>query len=223
MAVKNIKAVLPSIKVNMGGNVIEQPLPHRTVEYIDPFLLIHHWKDELPGGQTQAELGVAPHPHRGFSPVTFVFQGAIRHQDSLGHDAVVSAGGTQWMFAGNGITHSERPGKALAQNGGTLEIIQFWVNAPAKHKMEMPFYKPITKEDTPLIEEEKHRIQVVCGEYAGVKGNVTYYSPLNLLRVATEKGADFMMALETGHNTIIYLLDGQISINDRPKPKIWCG
>ncbi len=197
----------------MGGLLIDQPLPSQGVDYIDPFLLVHHWQDTLPGNRRPQEVGVGPHPHRGFSPVTFVFKGSVRHQDSLGHDAVVGPGGTQWMFAGRGITHSERPDSQLAKEGGEFEIIQFWVNAPAVHKMDPPFYRPIAMEDTPAVIGKGSTVHVVSGEYEGTQGVVTPVSPLTLLRVGMEPGATVNVSVPEPHNTIVYLLEGKISVN----------
>lgn len=211
---KVIKEIIPSIKVNMGGNIIDQPLPINQINYFDPFLLIHHWKNTMPGDQQQKEVGVGPHPHRGFSPVTFIFKGEVDHNDSLGNNATVTAGGTQWMFAGRGITHSERPSKIMAKNGGDLEFIQFWVNAPSENKMEEPFYLPLSKKDTPTITEKNYSIQIVCGQYLNTKGAIEYFSPLNLLRIEIENSASLNLNLPQEHNTIIYLLDGELIINE---------
>jgi len=120
---RTIRRIIKAEPVNMGGHLLDQPLPARGVDMIDPFLLIHHWDHPLAGGQRPQEVGVGPHPHRGFSPVTFVFKGSVQHRDSLGNNAIVQAGGTQWMHAGRGITHSERPSADLAKNGGENEFI----------------------------------------------------------------------------------------------------
>ena len=155
MSIRSIKKIITAHRVNMGGHLLDQPLPVPGIESIDPFLLIHHWDEPVsPGGQ-QSDMGVGPHPHRGFSPVTFVFKGTLRHQDSQGNSAVISDGGTQWMHAGRGIIHSERPGIDLVKNGGDQEFIQFWVNTPSKYKMETPYYLPITDEGTPKIKENR--------------------------------------------------------------------
>ena len=106
MQKRTINQIIPAQKVNMGGHIIDQPLPTRQIDNLDPFLLIHHWHNHLPGNQKPQDVGVGPHPHCGFSPVTFIFEGAVEHRDSLGNRAVVENGGTQWMFSGNGITHS---------------------------------------------------------------------------------------------------------------------
>ncbi|MBO6515780.1 MAG: pirin family protein [Bacteroidia bacterium] len=205
---RTVKTVIPAQKVNMGGHLLDQPLPAQGMDYVDPFLLIHHWESTLPGGQHQRDVGVGPHPHRGFSPVTFVYKGNVEHRDSLGNNAIVSEGGTQWMFAGRGITHSERQGRDLAENGGEVEFIQFWVNAPSDKKMEQAFYKPISKEDTPLVEGPKSKIWVVSGEFNGTKGAAPTYSPQTLLRGELEAGGEVTIPLPKNYNALLYLLDG---------------
>jgi redox-sensitive bicupin YhaK (pirin superfamily) len=212
---KTIRQIIPAQKVNMGGHILDQPLPVQGLEAIDPFLLIHHWKSELPGGQKQQDAGVGPHPHRGFSPVTFIYKGGIEHRDSRGHQAVVLEGGTQWMFAGRGITHSERFPKELVEQGGELEFIQFWVNVPGKNKMEQPFYKPLSKEETPLVKKENSLIYVVSGELDGVKGAVETYTPQLLLRGTIAEGDTIKIDVPTSYNSLLYLLDGELNINEQ--------
>ena len=207
---RSLQRIYPADKVNMGGHLIDQPLPNRTIENVDPFLLIHHWHNHLPGGQRPQEAGVGPHPHRGFSPVTFVFKGAVEHRDSLGEHATVHAGGTQWMFAGRGITHSERFPKDMVAEGGELEFIQFWVNAPAKHKMAAPYYQPIQLEDTPLVAEDKSKIWIVSGEYKGTKGPAPTYSPQLLLRGELQKDGAVQIPVPATYNVLVYVLEGSI-------------
>ena len=206
----SLHRIYPADKVNMGGHLIDQPLPNRTIENVDPFLLIHHWHNHLPGGQRPQEAGVGPHPHRGFSPVTFVFKGAVEHRDSLGEHATVHAGGTQWMFAGRGVTHSERFPKDMVAEGGELEFIQFWVNAPAKHKMAAPYYQPIQLEDTPLVAEDKSKIWIVSGEYKGTKGPAPTYSPQLLLRGELQKDGAVQIPVPATYNVLVYVLEGSI-------------
>ena len=210
---KKIKTIIPAQKVNMGGHLLDQPLPVDGLDSVDTFLLIHHWKSELPGGQDPRNEGVGPHPHRGFSPVTFIFKGGVNHQDSLGNNALVEEGGTQWMFAGQGITHSERFPKKLVEEGGELEFIQFWVNAPSKDKMKPAFYKPISKEETPLVEGDKSKVWVVSGEYNGVNGAAPTYSPQTLLRGEVEEGGKIEIPIPSSYNSILYLLDGEGTTN----------
>lgn len=224
MRKKTVVQIIPSQKINMGGHILEQPLPNAFLQQLDPFLLIHHAEWTYKGRQRQQEVGIGGHPHRGFSPVTFVFKGEVRHQDSFGHDAVVGAGGTQWMHAGKGIIHSERPSKELAEKGGEQEIIQFWVNTPAKYKMERPYYLPLSAQDTPQLKGEGYHLQIVAGEYEGVKGPAKTFSPMTLLRglVQNEKSLD--ISLPAHYNSLLYLLDGELEINGRSavrKDLVW--
>jgi hypothetical protein len=215
MTIKTVNSVIPAQKVNMGGHYLDQPLPLPQLEYADPFLLIHHWKDVLPGDQNPRDIGVGPHPHRGFSPVTFVFEGDVSHRDSLGNYAVVGAGGTQWMFAGRGITHSERQSKAFAQKGGPIEFIQFWVNAPRSSKMSQPTYLPISKEDTPTYREEGIEVAIVAGAYKDMKGIAPTQSPQTLLRVNMKSNHRHQFTIPASYTTLIYLLDGELIINNK--------
>lgn len=219
MKTKTIKNIIPSRKVNMGGHLLEQPLPTIGLEQIDPFLLIHHWEGEVPQGKAQDEAGVGPHPHRGFAPVTFVFQGEVQHQDSIGNNAIVKTGGTQWMHAGKGVIHSERPSKKMLENGGTNEIIQFWVNSPSKYKMEQPYYLPLSAEETPFIVKDGSEIAVVTGEQGGVKGPAKTYSPQTLLRGTAKKGSTFELEIPKHYNTLVYLLDGKLEVNGKQVKK----
>jgi len=210
---RSINIIIPSQKVNMGGNIIDQPLPNKTMDQIDPFLLIHHAKWVHHGKQRQQEVGIGGHPHRGFFPVTFIFEGDVRHQDSFGNDKVIEAGGTQWMHAGKGIVHSERPSKTLAENGGTQEFIQFWVNTPSQHKMEVPYYLSLSKEETPSIEEDDFSLQVVAGNYKNITGPAKTFSPMLLLRGTIYAEGKIVIDIPTNFNTVMYILDGLIEVN----------
>jgi redox-sensitive bicupin YhaK (pirin superfamily) len=210
MSNKTIRKIIHSQKVNMGGIYLQQPLPDNSVDHIDPFLLIHHGSLPVAQGNKQSESGVPPHPHRGFSPVTFVFKGGVQHQDSLGNNEVVTAGGTQWINSGYGIIHSERPSKEMVEQGGENEIIQFWVNTPAKHKMDAPYYLPLSADKTPTIKKDKVTIDVVAGEFENVTGPAKTYSPQTLLRFDAKLGADFSIEISKSYTTLIYLLNGEI-------------
>jgi quercetin 2,3-dioxygenase len=215
MQKRTINQIIPAQKVNMGGHIIDQPLPTRQIDNLDPFLLIHHWHNHLPGNQKPQDVGVGPHPHCGFSPVTFIFKGAVEHRDSLGNRAVVKNGGTQWMFSGNGITHSERFPKQLVEDGGELEFIQFWVNAPAKFKNKPPYYQPISQAETPLVEEEKSKIWVVSGAYKGTEGIAPTYSPQLLLRGEIQQDGHLDIPIPESFNALIYVLNGKLEIDKK--------
>ncbi|MEM0998358.1 MAG: pirin family protein [Bacteroidota bacterium] len=155
------------------------------------------------------------HPHRGFSPVTFIYKGSVHHRDSIGNDSVVGAGGTQWMHAGRGIIHSERPSKELASQGGPNEFVQVWINTPAAHKMDAPHYQAMPSTETPRVELDKANVAVVAGEFAGVTGIARTFTPQTLLRFDLEAGADLSFPIPASYNCLIYLLDGGMQVNGR--------
>lgn len=212
---RSIRKILKAQKVNMGGIFLDQALPLREADQIDPILLIHHWSDTLKGGKQQHQVGVGPHPHRGFTPVTFIFKGAVHHRDSTGEDEVVYEGGTQWMDSGSGIVHSERPPKELAENGGDFEIIQFWVNTPSDKKMLPPSYQPLSKKDTPeLIEADgKANTMIVAGDYKGKKGPILTQTDLLLLRFTFDQDGKADVPIPEHFNALLYVLEGEFHVN----------
>jgi redox-sensitive bicupin YhaK (pirin superfamily) len=215
MSQKNpIRRLMPADMVDMGGMPVRQPLPTRQVNQIDPFLLLHHHVGKVKGGRRQQEVGIGPHPHRGFSPVTFIFQGDVHHRDSRGNSSVVKAGGVQWMDAGMGIIHSERPSAELAIEGGTQEILQLWLNLPKSQKLIQPHYQAITKDDQPQIPllSGEGRIGLISGEWDGLKGKVDSKLPVNSAMGELKKGAEFEFKKPAGWNGFVYLLDGKLRL-----------
>lgn len=213
---RTIKQVIPAQKVNMGGIFLDQSLPMRGVDMIDPFLLVHHWSDKLKGGKHQKEVGVGPHPHRGFSPVTLIFKGAVHHRDSLNTSSIIEAGGAQWMNSGKGIVHSERPPKELAENGGDFELIQFWANTPAKHKMEPAKYQPLHAKDTPNIcsPDGKVNMGIVAGKVGDIEGPIELMTPMLVTRLEMEEGGEIEIPIPETFNAFVYPLDGKMTVND---------
>lgn len=209
---RSIRALLYGQPFDMGGMPIRQPFPARGAEQIDPFLLLHHARLQLPPGKRMTEEGVGPHPHRGFSPVTFLFEGGIHHRDSAGNSRVVYAEGVQWMNAGSGLVHSERPPLEWEEKGGTQELIQLWINTPARHKMDTPTYYPIAADEMPLIQRDDNRthIRLVCGEMENCRGPVQPLSPITACMVRMQLGASYYFSLPPTQETLIYLLDGEL-------------
>lgn len=212
---RTINRIIPAQRVNMGGILLDQPLPLHGVDQIDPFLLVHHWDDTLPGGQHERELGVGPHPHRGFSPVTLIFKGAVHHRDSLGTKSIIEAGGVQWMNSGRGIIHSERPPKHMAENGGDFEFIQFWANTPASRKMEPAKYQPLTAEKTPTVTSPDGKVKagIVAGKALGKEGPIELMTPMLVMRLDIQKGGEMEVDLPKNFNAFFYQLDGKLDFD----------
>ncbi|NNE25548.1 MAG: pirin family protein [Saprospiraceae bacterium] len=211
---KSISSIQKAIKVNMGGVFVDQAMPLEGLEAQDPFLLIHHWKANFLGDQKQKDVGVGPHPHRGFSPVTIIYQGALHHRDSLGNSSVVQAGGVQWMFAGKGVTHSERPAREIAEQGGVFEIIQFWVNAPASKKMQAPQYFPLEKDQLTRIEQQDSSVQIdlIAGTLNGTTGPIEE-DALIIANLKMDPNSNTQLDIAEHYSTLIYMLDGNIVVN----------
>lgn len=215
MAHRSIRKVIPAQKVNMGGIMLDQPLPYGNVQQIDPFLLVHHWAETMKPGQNARNEGVGPHPHRGFSPVTFIFKGDIHHRDSLNNSMVVKSGGTQWISSGKGIVHSERPSKQMAKTGGSFEIIQWWVNSPIAKKMDPAYYEALQAAETPTVTlaDNISTVAVVNGTFQNTKGAITPPNPMLNLRFNLKKGAKVQVPITASYNAFIYQLDGQLRVN----------
>jgi len=210
---RTVSHLLYAEKVDMGGMPIRQPFPTHNVQQIDPFLLLHHADIKVPAHLDPDHAGVGPHPHRGFSPVTFIFKGGVHHRDSRGNDSVIYAGGAQWMNAGMGVIHSERPPVDIHEIGGRQEIIQLWINTPAAHKMDQPAYIPLASEDVPQRRTGDVLLKVFSGEIDGVKGPIPSHTEVNAATVELKKGGKFSATLPSEHNVVIYLLDGKLTID----------
>lgn len=199
----------------MGGMPIRQPFPTQQVEQIDPFLLLHHADIKVPKNINPDHGGVGPHPHRGFSPVTFIFKGGVHHRDSRGNDSVIYAGGAQWMNAGMGVIHSERPPHDIHEKGGQQEIIQLWINTPAAHKMDQPQYFSVAAEEAPTLSIDGGKVvaRVFSGELLETKGPVPSHTEVNAATLEFKKGGKISIALPEDHNAFLYLLDGKLTID----------
>lgn len=215
MKLRTVSRLLYAHQVDMGGMPIRQPLPSQQVEQIDPFLLLHHANIKAPSHLKPDQAGVGPHPHRGFSPVTFIFQGGVHHRDSRGNDNVIYAGGAQWMNAGMGIIHSERPSHDIHEIGGRQEIIQLWINTPAKNKMDQPAYHPLSAEEAPAFVSDDGKVKgkVFSGEVRGVKGPIPSQASVNAATLEFKKDGKISIATPAVHNALIYLLDGKLQVD----------
>lgn len=214
MKYRTVKHLLYGEETDMGGMPIRQAFPTSKVQQIDPFLLIHHADIKVPRHVTPSHAGVGPHPHRGFSPVTFIFKGGVHHRDSRGNDSTVYTGGAQWMNAGMGVMHSERPPADIHKIGGRQEIIQLWINTPANHKMNQPEYFPLQKDDIPsfITDDGLGIVNVISGSLFGLRGPIRPKSPVIAATLLLSKHARISVDLPPEHNAFIYALDGRINL-----------
>jgi len=207
---RNVKYLLPSKEIDMGGIGVLQPFPTHKVDQIDPFLLLHHAEWKLPKGYIPLKTGVGPHPHRGFSPISFIFKGGIHHRDTMGNSSVIMEGGTQWLNAGRGMMHSERPPENMDQP--EQQFVQLWINTPANHKMDAPKYFALSEKETPQIPNTENDIRLVSGEYQGVKGPIEYFSRLIILRMQLKAASEESFSIPASMNALLYLVSGEINL-----------
>lgn len=198
------------------GFPVSTMLSYQTQESeISPFLLLDY------AGPTEFEpssqpRGVGQHPHRGFETVTIVFQGELEHSDNAGNTGKIGPGDVQWMTAARGILHEERHSRDFTKTGGTLEMIQLWVNLPAKDKMSDPHYQEILNTDIPIVNlpGEAGFIRLIAGKYDGIKGAAKTFTPVNLWDMHLKAGHKVDLVVPEHHNAFILVLAGDVTIND---------
>jgi len=187
-------------------------LPTASVEYIDPFLFLnHHGPQIYPPGNRGLPFG--PHPHRGFETVTFILAGDILHKDSSGHESVIRAGGIQWMTAGRGLIHAEVSSEDFKRSGGPLEILQLWVNLPAKDKLTEPRYIGLQEEEIPLWAQEGVVIHAVSGQWEGTAGPIQPLADVQLAWIDFRAGSLLSLPIAAERNIFFYVIGGQLRVN----------
>lgn len=211
---KRMEHVLDAREKSIGDGRVLQPLPHKDFRFASPFVVLHHMPPRYyPPGSTSGRLH--PHPHRGFAPVTFLFQGEGYHKDSRGNSGVIRAGEVQWMFAGSGLLHSEGPTKAFLEKGGTYELIQLWVNVPARNKMDEPTYQQATVAEMPsLFPDDGIQLQLASGQYEDLSGPIQSFTPVTSVFGTIASGKNIFLQAPEGYWTLLYLLEGTVHVTN---------
>jgi len=178
------------------------------------FLMDYNSKIEFPPSEIPRGVGV--HPHRGFETVTIAYHGKVAHHDSTGNSGVIGEGDVQWMTAGSGILHKEYHEKEYSKKGGLFQMVQLWVNLPAKYKMTEPKYQPLLHNEMGKYElpDNGGLVNVIAGEYDGIKGAANTFSPINLYDVRLNNNAIFEMNFPEHYNTGILIIEGKVKINE---------
>lgn len=181
---------------------------------ISPFLLLDYAgpHDFAP---TQARRGVGQHPHRGFETVTIVYQGELEHRDSTGAGGLIGPGDVQWMTAANGIIHEEFHSPDFARSGGTLEMVQLWVNWPARDKRAAAGYQTLLAGDIPVValDGDAGRLRVIAGDYHGHHGPARTFTTMDVWDLRLNAGAALQLPVAAGRNAALVVLRGNVRIN----------
>ena len=211
---------LALIKRSNGSHWVGDGFPVQSIfsyndiaEKISPFLLMDHaGPAHFP--PTQQKLGVGQHPHRGFETVTIVYQGGVSHKDSSGGGGTIGPGDVQWMTAASGLIHEEFHSEDYARQGGPFEMIQLWVNLPAKDKMAKPGYQGITAEKIPSVEltNDAGTARIIAGALQTAKGAAHTFTPMNVWDMRLKADRTLMLTLPEGHTLGLYVLKGKLKI-----------
>jgi redox-sensitive bicupin YhaK (pirin superfamily) len=211
---------LSFIKRSNGGHWVGDGFPVQSIfsyndiaEKISPFLMMDHAGPTV-FPPTHKKLGVGQHPHRGFETVTIVYQGGVSHRDSSGGGGTIGPGDVQWMTAASGLIHEEFHSEAFARQGGPFEMIQLWVNLPAKDKMSKPGYQGITADEISEItlSNDAGIARIIAGALDYAKGPAHTFTPMNVWDLRLNAGRRLSLSLPSGHTIALYVLSGALKV-----------
>ena len=202
----------------VGDGFLVQPLFSHMGEdkQTDPFLMLDYAAPMEFEPNTAHPHGVGQHPHKGFETVTIAYHGEVAHRDSTGGGGVIKEGDVQWMTAGAGIIHEEFHSEAFSQRGGLFEMVQLWVNLPAKDKNTPPRYQHLSKENIPVVAlpNEAGHIRVIAGEYEGTRGAAQTFTEMNVWDIVLRANTATSLQLPEHHNLSMVVLRGDVTFND---------
>jgi redox-sensitive bicupin YhaK (pirin superfamily) len=182
-------------------------------EQISPFLLLDY-AGPAQFAPSDEPRGVGEHPHRGFETVTIVYQGELEHRDSAGNHGKIGPGDVQWMTAASGVVHEEWHEQAFTRRGGVLEMVQLWVNLPAKDKMAPPRYQEILSRQIPTVAlDGGGSVRVIAGSYRGATGPAKTFTPISVLDLRLKAQGHGDLTLPEGHTALVVVLKGKVVIN----------
>ena len=210
---RSIKKIHKASYRPIADLITYSPLPSSELRQVDPFLFLnHHGPQVYPANNRGLPFG--PHPHRGMETVTFILDGDIMHQDSGGHESVIGAGGVQWMTAGRGLIHSEVSSSQFMKEGGSLEILQLWLNLPSALKMSAPQYKGFQADEIPVIKiSEQVTLNAISGEWEGTAGAFHTETDVHLSTVHFRANGEFNISIPEKRNIFFYIIRGELDVN----------
>jgi redox-sensitive bicupin YhaK (pirin superfamily) len=220
MATKNIELVMAPREPHFVGDGFRVhnfiPGGYRLdMQRMNPFIMLdYNSKFYFP--PTDKPRGVSVHPHRGFETVTIAYKGKVAHNDSSGGGGVIGEGDVQWMTAASGVLHKEYHEEAWSREGGDFQMVQLWVNLPAKDKMSAPKYQALTNQaiNRYTLDNNDGEIEVIAGQYKNVAGSASTFTPVHLLNAKLQAGAKADFAFPARYNTALLVVEGSVKVND---------
>ena len=218
MVKRNIEIVMAPREPHYVGDGfrVHNFIPYKLdMQRMSPFIMLDYGsKFYFP--PTDTPRGVGVHPHRGFETVTIAYKGKVAHHDSAGNSGVIGEGDVQWMTAASGILHKEFHEENFSKTGGDFQMVQLWVNLPAKDKMSKPKYQGLTNEQIHKFQLPNNGglVEVIAGQYQDIKGSASTFTPVNLLNVKLNKGAITNFSFPANYNTALLVVEGNVRVNE---------
>ncbi len=213
---RKIARLHPALRDDIQDLQTRRPVPGPGLDHLGPFLFLNHHGPQIYPPRNGG-LPFGPHPHRGFETVTFILQGSLTHRDTAGHESIIHAGGVQWMTAGSGLVHEEVSSDAFRREGGPLEILQLWVNLPARLKMTQPRYTGLQHDAIPVLTtaDGLARVNLISGDYAGQTGPIPSLTGIFMTTVEAQAGARITFEALQGRQVFLYVARGAIMIDGK--------
>ncbi|GAA3981604.1 pirin family protein [Pedobacter ginsengiterrae] len=215
-------------KTKEVANVLKAPAPHMVGDGfrvhnffpsgyeidMNPFFLMDYGS-KIEFSARKEPRGVGVHPHRGFETVTIAYHGAVAHHDSSGNSGIIFPGDVQWMTAASGILHKEYHEEAYSLTGGPFQMVQLWINLPAKDKMSKPKYQAVKQADMAkfILPDNGGNIEIIAGSYQGITGNASTFTPIELYNARINKGGKASFNFASNFNTGFMIVEGSVKIN----------
>lgn len=186
-----------------------------SMQRMDPFIMLdYNSKFTFPPSNTPKGVGV--HPHKGFETVTIAYKGRVEHGDSSGGGGVIGEGDVQWMTAASGILHKEFHETEWSKTGGEFQMVQLWVNLPAKDKLSNPKYQAITKNDITIVPLENNAgtVEVIAGTYQNIQGPASTFTPVHMMNAKLNKDGEASFEFPSNYNTLLLVVEGSVEVNN---------
>jgi redox-sensitive bicupin YhaK (pirin superfamily) len=219
MAVKQIEQIIPPQPTHFVGDGFKvhnfiPGIPQLSMQRMNPFIMLDY-NAPFYFSPTDKPRGVDVHPHRGFETVTIAYKGKVAHHDSTGNSGIIGEGDVQWMTAASGILHKEYHEESFSKAGGDFQMVQLWVNLPAKDKMSPPRYQAITNSAIPKVTlpENGGTAEVIAGKFDSVKGAASTFSPVNLINLKLNPQGKATLSYPASYNTSLLVIEGKITVN----------
>ncbi|MBB2149994.1 pirin family protein [Pedobacter gandavensis] len=216
--IKQVSATLNPPAPHMVGDGfrVHNFFPNGYKLKMSPFFLLDY-NSKIQFSARNEPRGVGVHPHRGFETVTIAYHGAVAHHDSAGNSGVIYPGDVQWMTAASGILHKEYHEEAFSKKGGAFQMVQLWINLPAKDKMSKPKYQALTHAEIARhqLPNNSGQVEVIAGEYLDTKGSANTFTPIHVYNLRLNKSGEASFNFPANFNTAFMVIEGEIKVNDR--------